>query len=134
MKIKNIIQLHEKCDILLKDFYLESSYLGIGNYPVVSIDFFYKIPKNWQKYIKFKNIKERSIYFNNHLLYTFIDNEYLIYKPNTLDRVILNKPSYEQVYYYMYYQFIQPLALIHNRYRFVDNMNQNLKSGVKHVK
>ena len=128
MTIKNIVQLHKKCNILLKHIYLE-----FESYPVGSIDF-YNIQKNWKNIIKFNNIKEKDLYFNKNLLYTFIDNEYLIYKPNTLDRVILNKPSYEQVYYYMYYQFIQPLALIHNRYRFVDNMNQNLKSGVKHVK
>lgn len=126
MKIKNIVQLHKKCNILLKHIYLE-----FENYPIGSIDF-YNIPKNWKNIIKFNNIKEKDLYLNKNLLYTFIDNEYLIYKPNTLDRVILNKPTYEQVYNFMYFQFIQPLALIENRYRFVDNMNQNLKSGVKH--
>lgn len=127
MTIKNIVQLHKKCNILLKHIYLE-----FESYPVGSIDF-YNIPKNWKNIIKFNNIKEKDLYFNKNLLYTFIDNEYLIYKPNTLDRVILNKPTYQQVYDYMYFQFIQPLALIENRYRFVDNMNQNLKFGVKHV-
>lgn len=127
MKIKNIIQLHKKCNILLPNFYLELETCSIK-----CIDF-YNIPKNWKNITKFNNIKEQDLYLNKHLLYTFIDNEYLIYKPNTLDRVILNKPSYEQIYDFMYFQFIQPLALIENRYKFVDNMNQNLKFGVKHV-
>lgn len=127
MTIKNIVQLHKKCNILLKHIYLE-----FESYLIGSIDF-YNIPKNWKNIIKFNNIKEKDLYFNKNLLYTFIDNEYLIYKPNTLDRVILNKPTYQQVYDYMYFQFIQPLALIENRYRFVDNLNQNLKFGVKHV-
>lgn len=127
MTIKNIVQLHKKCNILLKHIYLE-----FENYPIGSIDF-YNIPKNWKNIIKFNNIKEKDLYLNKNLLYTFIDNEYLIYKPNSLDRVVLNKPTYEQVYNFMYFQFIQPLALIENRYKFVDNMNQNLKFGVKHV-
>lgn len=127
MTIKNIVQLHKKCNILLKHIYLE-----FESYPIGSIDF-YNIPKNWKNIIKFNNIKEKDLYFNKNLLYTFIDNEYLIYKPNSLDRVVLNKPTYEQVYNFMYFQFIQPLALIENRYRFVDNINQNLKFGVKHV-
>lgn len=132
MKIKNVVQLHKKCNALLKDFYIECTCLCFYKYQNFSIDF-YNIPKNWKNIIKFNNIKEKDLYLNKNLLYTFIDNEYLIYKPNTLDRVILNKPTYQQVYDYMYFQFIQPLALIENRYRFVDNMNQNLKFGVKHV-